>query len=630
MCGFIGFSSSFNFLKYKSRLKRASELIVHRGPDAEGLFFSENSKIGFAHRRLSIIDIDSRSNQPFISDCGRFSIVYNGEIYNFSAIKSLLLKKGYKFKTHSDTEVLLYAYIEYGKKILLKLNGIFAFAIYDSFSDSLFIARDRFGIKPLYYFQDKDEIVFSSEIKPISYLIGKKNKINKKALFFHTKYIFNPLNETIFSGIKKLDPGYLINISTNNQLNVEQWYKPSFKKNSNYSYTDALKKFEKIFKDSIHSQLITDVKLGAFLSGGLDSSSIVYFMREEIDKFPLYTIDTNFSNEDGFVDDLPYAIKLAKKFKLELNIIKIKPDDFIADLEKIVEYIEEPLADPAALNTFHICKKAKKDSVKVLLSGTGGDDILAGYRRHFSMKYFDTFNLFFKLLNFNNNKFFKSSNSFFRRLNKFQDIYDPDVNQRITNYFNWTDDKLLKNIFADNVYSKIFSKDFDSNILKTYLNNHFPNLSQLDKQLCLEQRFFLNDHNLLYTDRMSMANNIEIRVPFLNHDLVNFTNSIDDKFKINSFKTKYILKEFMKDKLPDYIVNRKKTGFGLPIRSWIKKEFRPIINEYLSEKNIKQQGIFNYNGIRDVIKDNQSGLRDSSYLIFSLIFFQIWYKKFFE
>lgn len=621
MCGFIGFSSSKNYKKYKRRLKKASDFLIHRGPDADGSFFSKNLKVGFAHKRLSIIDIDPRSNQPLSSECGRYSIVYNGEIYNFQSIRSDLIKKGYKFKTCSDTEVLLNAYIEYGKDVLLIINGMFAFAIYDSKEDSLFVARDRFGIKPLYYFLDDSEILFSSEIKPLNYLIAKKNKINEMALYLHTKYLFNPSDETIFSDIKKLPPGSLI-ITVNNKCMIEKWYQPSFQKEKNLNKNEVYEKFEKLLKKSVHSQLNSDAKLGAFLSGGLDSSSIVYFMREELENFPIYSIDTNFSNEDGFENDLFFAEKLAKDFKLDLKVLKIQPIDMINGLEQIVNIIEEPLADPAALNTYHICKEAKSDGVKVLLSGTGGDDILGGYRRHFSMKYLDKFTYLLKHINFKKIFLLKNSSPLLRRIEKLQKIYNLDVNQRIVNYLNWVDDDDLVTYFNDDSF---ITKE---NILKDYLKQEFSKACPLDKQLALEQRFFLNDHNLLYTDRMSMANNIEVRVPFLDHELVNFTNSIDQNFKIKNFNMKHILKEVMLNKLPSYIINRKKTGFGLPIRKWIKKELRPIIEDFLSEKAIKEQRIFNYKQIKFILRENQLEHKDYSYLIFNLLFFQIWYRNF--
>ena len=530
MCGIFGFLVSkrnINKLNLENLLKDSCKSLAHRGPDGAGTYLHHNSNysIGLAHTRLSIIDLSESSNQPMFSHDKKISITYNGEIYNFLELKKILKDKGYIFQNSSDTEVLINLYLEFGIDMLTKINGIFAFGIWDQDKKTLFLARDSFGVKPIFFNIQNNEYFFSSEIKALVNLRNISSSLNNKIFENYLTYIWSPGEETPFQNIKSFKPGEAMLVKEGKIL--KKWiysYLPVFKKkiSKKMSSRDAVYGVKKYLNESVSKQVISDAPIGAFLSGGLDSSAIVASAQKFIPNLKCFTIDIEDGNERGTVDDLYYAKKVANKLNVSLETIKINSSRMANDIEFMIKSLDEPIADPAALNVYYISRAAKEQGIKVLLSGTGGDDIFTGYRRHYA--YLNDY-----LLNWLPNSFksilqktsgmFSQNYVLTRRINKLLSGIDLNNNERLLNYFRWIQREDLKKLYTPEFNQLI--KDSDPSIeMQDFLNDLPMQTSKLDQMLGLEQRYFLPDHNLLYTDRMSMAAGVEVRVPFLDKDLV--------------------------------------------------------------------------------------------------------------
>lgn len=626
MCGLVGFSGNFS----AESLNKSVLSLSHRGPDNKGIEYIKKHNIGLGHTRLSILDLSIEGKQPMFSTNGNI-IIYNGEIYNYKSLKNELINDGFKFKSQTDTEVILYLYEKYGVELIKYLNGIFAFAIYDNKLNKIFITRDNFGVKPLYYYLNENGIIFASEIKAITNFVDfSKDQIFKKSIRNHLTYLFNPSKNILLNNLKKLSPGEYMIIHNGKIEKNKNWFNLAKR---NITYIKPPKNFKKIFAlkfdEAVQRQMISDVPVGALLSGGLDSSAIVAFASQINNQLPCFTIANQFDNIDGFVDDLPYARRVAKIFKLPLFEVEIKPSDLIENLYKTVSILEEPLADPAALNVLFISQLAKSKGVKVLLSGTGGDDILTGYRRHTAIK-------FGKFLNYLPNfsikfinkfsKFSNFSNPSIRRFYKLFDNLNYKKEEQIINYFKWTDGHTI-NLLLKEADKLDINND---NEMKNFLNLTNNKLSMLEKMLLIEKRFFLADHNLLYNDKMSMASGIELRVPFLDIEFEKFCSTIPLNYKQKLFTNKWILKKSMEDFLPKDIIYRNKTGFGAPIRKWVKNELKEFIKDILSEQSVNKRNLFNYNHLQKMITDNLDNKIDASYTIFSILCIEIWFQIFID
>tara|TARA_Y100000768_G_C23971881_1_gene680975 strand:- start:1156 stop:2424 length:1269 start_codon:yes stop_codon:yes gene_type:complete len=386
----------------------------------------------------------------------------------------------------------------------------------------------------------------------------------------------------------------------------------------------------KKLENAVSKQMIADVPVGCFLSGGLDSSTVAYFASKINPNIQCYVIKI-IGSDSIFNEDLKYAMIITKALKLKLHVVEVNAYLMAKDLEKMIYDLEEPIADPSALYVKYISAVARSHGIKVLLSGIGGDDIFSGYRRHLTINLYK----YFKLIPFNLFIFFRKIllNKYLitkmRRLYKLIFSYDKNLNQQIINLFTWIDSDNLKLIFK-NKYSNIVKIDKENNPFDNYLKNFEQETNYLSKILSVEQRFFLTEHNLIYNDKMSMSESVEVRVPFLEDELVNFVNSIPYFYKIRYFNSKWILKQTMLNYLPKSIIFRKKVGFGAPIRTWIKKDLKHLVNELLSEKNIKKRGIFEYSAIKKLIDKNNQGLIDASYSILSLMCIEIWLRKFYD
>ena len=625
MCGLIGYSGNF----LKGDLTSGLAKIDHRGPDDSGTFFDDINQIGLGHCRLSIQDLSPLGHQPMITEDGLITLVFNGEIYNFKDLREELVEKGYKFKGNSDTEVLLKMYLEMGTKMLLKLNGIFAFAIYDSRSNITFIAKDRFGIKPLYFSQTPEGFAYSSEIKGLLDLVSNEKEIDFESLNRYSSFMWCPGEGTPLKNIKKLLPGEALFVQNGKILKRWTWFNlPIFRtKKLKLSQNEAVKGTKKFLKQAVQRQLISDVPVGAFLSGGLDSSSIVAMAKLEKPDIQCFTIETTGGVEDGMTDDLPYAKKAANFLDVDLNVISIDSKKMCDDIVCMVQQLDEPLSDPAAFNLRYISQLAREQGIKVLLSGAGGDDLFTGYRRHHAIALDKYWNWAPQIVRKGIEQITSNldqRNVNYRRVTKLFDGAGLDRDERLANFFIWSKQANLV---------KLFNKDFKNDFIKTrpvqpMLDFLFPlskkSIKPLDKMLALEQRFFLTDHNLNYTDKMSMSTSVEVRVPFLDNDLVEFSQKIPLNLKQKNGQGKWILKKSMEDYLPKEIIYRPKTGFGAPLRHWIRNDLKELIGDILSYESINKRGFFNAKAVQEMISFNNQGKIDASYTIFSILCIEIW------
>jgi len=606
--------------------------LSHRGPDFSN--FIKKNNIFMGHTRLSILDLSKTGNQPMVSNDKNYIMVYNGEIYNHIEVREKLILKGYIFRGTSDSETLLNSWIEWGKNCLKLLNGIFAFGIYDIKRKKLYIARDRFGVKPQYFYHCGNTIAFSSEIKTFLNIKNFNSEIEPNALVNYLTFLWSPGEITMYKNIKKILPG------TISELDLE---KMSFKSskfflepesNDYWDYTekDWVKIIDEKLNQAVERQMLSDTPIGYFLSGGLDSSLLVAMARTQFPskKIECFTIDQfRGSNQKGYSDDLPFAKKVSEFLDINLNVIYDRAM-WVDFFDKMIWHLDEPQADLAPINVSKISKQAKLMGIKVLIGGAGGDDIFSGYRRHMAAIFNDKINLLPKpILSIISKTIhsFSSSNHIFRRMKKLTRDWDKGSNQQLMGYFNWLPNELtISKIFSNKVYNEVKNYDpynYGLNILSSKTNSQL-----IDKLLMLEQKTFLIDHNLNYTDKLSMLHGVEARVPYLDNDLVELTTHIPQNFKIRKGISKYILKKVAEKYLPDDVIYRSKTGFGAPLDDLLESDFKFIIQKYLNEKKIKEDNIFNHKTISEILNKNKQGDVSYNYNILSLLSIQSWLKQF--
>lgn len=621
MCGIVGYINCENSFDLG--------LIAHRGPDSQGIF--EDGVVRLGHTRLSILDPTEHSNQPFKSACGNYVLVFNGEIYNHGELRNRLEYDAWV--TTSDTETVLLALIELGSEAINLFNGIFSFAFYDLKSKELIIARDRFGVKPLYYGFSNNSLVFSSELKALmKWEYIESENLDYKALENYIRFLYSPGERSPLKSVQKLLPGKLLKIGWDGDLLCKdirtyvENYVPRF---SNGNEETIIKNLSLTLEAAVRRQLLADVPIGFFLSGGLDSSLIVAIVRKLNPdlRIKCFTIDTReFSNSEGFDDDLHYAKMVAKYLDVDLEIIP-SSSDILKDFDKVVWHLDEPQADIAPLHVYNIAKHARELGFKVLIGGTAGDDLFSGYRRHkvfynlSCIKYiprfiFNFFGYFLKTLPLSNK-------STLRRIKKLNDSLSERGLDLIFSLYEWIPFRKSIDLFkTDNVQFHRFPHFYKLS------NSSSSDEFTLSDMLHLERKTFLVDHNLNYTDKMGMAAGVEIRVPFLDNDLVRFSESIPDGLKMKNGQPKYILKKVAESYLPNEIIYRKKSGFGGPVRKWISNDLSNRIASDLGKIHIDQQGIFNSAKISKLVDDNKSGRIDAAYPIWALLSIQSWLKQF--
>lgn len=634
MCGIVGiFDKKPDQLVDLTELRRAIDVIDHRGPDESGIYIDESGRLGFGHTRLSIIDLSPTGSQPMFSDEKSTVIVFNGEIYNFIELAEELRGDGVSFRGNSDTEVLLHLYQKYGTKMLSYLNGIFAFAIWDRLQETLFVARDAVGVKPLYYCEDEEGFTFSSEIKAIRSLNQDLRSLDHTAVNQYMSFIWSPGERTLFSKVKKLSPGTALLVKSGSIAKKWNWYELPAKRNIDIDKgktKDLIKETVSHLRVAVHSQLVADVEVGAFLSGGLDSSAVIAMAKEKNPNIHCFTISG--AGGEGMVDDLAYAKKVAAYLDVPLSVIDISPDQMLADLETMIYHLDEPLADPAALNVMYISKLARENGIKVLLSGAGGDDLFTGYRRHYALmleRWWSWLPQRFRHGLSQTTSKLDKNNLIGRRLAKVFAGAGSDSSSRLINYFRWIASDELEALYTED-FKEVIKENAAEKPISAFINELPSDISPLTKMLAIDQRFFLTDHNLTYTDKMAMAVGVEVRVPFLDTRLVEFAATIPDHLKQRGRCGKWILKKSMEPYLPRDVIYRPKTGFGAPLRLWLKNELRDQLRSMLSTENLQRRGLFDPQATQSLIDRNEKGQVDSSYTLFSMMCIEMWCRHFLD
>ncbi len=627
MCGIFGVIAN-----YDEKYIKSIDQISHRGPDSFGYYRQENLFLG--HTRLSIQDLSENGNQPMYSADGRYVIIFNGEIYNHNDLRKELLSD-VTFKSTGDTETVLYGFIKYGHKILNKLNGIFAFAVYDKINDTIFIARDQFGVKPLYYYKEDNKFIFGSELKTFLN-IGIKKDLLHTALLNYVRFLWSPGEDTPFKYVKKLLPGFYITFKINdfNNATPSKYYNYAAQDiEYNLSENQLIDELEKLLLKAVDRQMISDVPVGFFLSGGLDSSLLVAMARKLYPNrnIQCFTIDVGNNNarQEGFADDLFYAKKVAEKLNVDLNIVKTDLE-VVKLFDKMVWHLDEPQADAAPLNVFKIASLAREKNIKVLIGGAAGDDLFSGYRRHQVLRFekaIENTPIFLRRFIRKLTQLLPSNVPFFRRMQKFTYNLNKSTLERQLGFFEWLPFDESFSLFTSNSKKKM--QDFQPFQYFIKLQEDLPvQISNLDRMLYWELKTFLVDHNLNYTDKMSMAVGVEARVPYLDYDVVSFTRKIPPALKMHNNEVKYILKKVAERYLPHDVIYRSKTGFGAPVRQWITKDLSQLIEQRLSKEQLKKRDIFDADKVWKLIEANKLGNIDASYSIWALLAIESWLIQF--
>ena len=630
MCGILGCFGAFDTNALKSGLLALN----HRGPDDSGLHVDKTAGIGLGHTRLAVIDLSPLGRQPMLSGDGQVVLTFNGEIYNFKALRKELEAKGHVFRGQSDTEVLLNLYLDQGEAMLSRLNGIFAFALWDGRKGALLVARDGLGVKPLYYAESPQGFAFASEIKALLPLLPPGRELDVASLHRYLGFLWCPGDGTPIRSVRKLQPGEAIVVRQGRIVRRWTWYQlPGFGvKAAASGERDWIAATASHVRQAVHRQMVADVPVGAFLSGGLDSSAVVAFARELNPELRCFTIEVVGGQEAGATDDLPYARRVAEHLGVPLDVVTIDAGRMAQDLEGMVAQLDEPLADPAPLNVLYISRLARQQGMKVLLSGAGGDDLFTGYRRHHALRLERWWRWLPGEVRAGLDKAamrLDRRRVWSRRLAKLFNGAGLDGDASIANYFLWAREADLFALYTPEVQAQLRATRA-AQPLVDFLEAAPVGLSRLERMLLLEQRFFLADHNLIYTDKMSMAAGVETRVPFLDLDLVEFAARMPSEYKQRGGTGKWVLKQAMAPYLPHEVIYRPKTGFGAPLRRWMKNELREVLGDLLSAESLKRRGLFDPVAVRRIIAADDAGRADASYTLLSLLCIEIWCRRFID
>lgn len=614
-------------------LKKSCDSIFHRGPDDSGTEVFDRAFLGF--RRLAIIDLSQNGHQPMRDDSGRYWIIFNGEIYNFLDIKKDLIARGYSFRSGSDTEVILNGYIAFGSKIVSVLEGMFSFIIYDKKQHTFFAARDRMGKKPMLIYQNGESTFLFSELKQILNVPGFDKEVNYSGIKNYLTYGSFSQPATIFQSVTCLPPGHFLTIEEG-ELKIEMYWQPDFSLQSNVSYHDAKDQIRYLVEGAVRKRMISDVPLGAFLSGGIDSSIIVGLMR----KFASGTVKTfsiSYADSNPSFDESVFANLIAKRFETDHHVIEISPANVTTELDRIIWNMDQPSCD--AINTYFVSKSARQ-GVTVALSGVGADELFAGYST-------------FKFVNLANQiRKSKTQTSNYNRIvtDLFQNL-PPSISASwklrgaftLLGAFPRTIDRynLIKQIYYPSDTNRLLSEMVHSliyNLNDSVIKKYFDTTStDLQKISSVETCHYLINTLLRDTDVMGMAHSLEIRAPFIDHYLIEFASTLPDNFKIQNLSTKLILKDAFVDILPEDVIKRKKMGFAFPLAIWLKKgNLKEIVEETLSEESVQKRGWLNPVAVRKQ-KQNFFNIRNETpnsfqayQRVWTLVVLELWARRFLD
>ncbi|MDE3259273.1 MAG: asparagine synthase (glutamine-hydrolyzing) [Gemmatimonadota bacterium] len=627
MCGIAGILDFDDPKMRRDRIKRMTDAIAHRGPDDEGIYVA--GKIGLGHRRLAIIDLSDHGAQPMANEDETVWITFNGEIYNYLEIRTNLQHRGHSFRSNSDTEVIVHAYEEWGIDSLKYLNGMFAFGLWDERLQRLWLVRDRLGIKPLFYCHMPNCIIFGSEIKAILAVERVRRTISLEALAYYLALNYTPAPHTLFLNIFQLLPGHYITVDESGRIQDVEYWDLVYDESENLGEEEYVRQLNELLEDAVRLRLASDVPYGAFLSGGLDSSGIVYWMsRNTRDRIRTFSIGFE---EESF-NELPYAQLVANSIKAHHREYVLTADSAYR-LPQMVWHSEEPTADSSMVPVYFLAEKAR-EFVKMVLCGDGADELLAGYETYqayflhrlfriipkwlqqrvlrpfvYSLPMSDTkFGWVTRARRFIDGAEFSSEDAHATR----RMILNADARHNLLSQMSDNPE-----IYADvvDLYRGLFART----------NASHP----LNRMLYVDTRFYLPNDMLVKMDRMTMSHGLEARVPYLDHRLVEFLASVPANMKLKWFYCKkYLLKESLKGKIPDTILSRTKQGLNIPNARWIRKELKPFVTDHLSCSSIRKIGLFNDATVEQLLAEHFEGKSDNSHQIWCLLTFVIWWRQF--
>ena len=625
ICGTVGRAES-------GELRAMASSMAHRGPDGDGIrAFTGELPAGLGHRRLAIIDPSPAGAQP-MGFADRWWITYNGELYNFPELRRELEARGERFETQCDTEVVLRLYAADGPAMLERLNGIFAFAIWDDSEQRMFLARDRLGVKPLYYTQVDGTFAFASELRALLPLVGTP-ALDEAALADYLTFGWIPQPRTGFRQIAKLSPGHAA-IYGRDGLRVWQYwdlaYAPEERPEAEWS-----RLVRECVDESVRRQMLSDVPLGAFLSGGVDSSAVVASMRAE-GRPSTYAVGFSQSDlaYDIVPDDMPYARRVAADFDTDHHEEILRPD-VLELLPKIVWHLEEPLADPAAISTYLICKSSS-EQMKVMLSGVGGDEVFGGYPRYLAWRIAGVLDAFpavaVRLAERGARPFARPGKPGRlrgprRNLWKFLKAAELPPAERHLSFLSYYSDGELRSLLAPDVGAAVDGHDPRAAMRDYYERGTGDAFSHL---LYVDAKTFLPCLNLAYTDKMSMAASVEVRVPLLDDEIVALAARIPSSLKLRRWQRKYVFKKSQEEVLPKDIIWRRKAGFGAPVRSWMEQDLAPLLDDLLSEGTLKRRGFVNPANVADMRRANSAGHGDYGIQLYGLLSLELWARTFLD
>jgi asparagine synthase (glutamine-hydrolysing) len=605
------------------QIKKMTDLIAHRGPDDDGVFI--DGCIGLGNRRLAIVDLSPAGHMPMSDGSKKIWITYNGEIYNFLELKTELEKLGVKFHSHTDTEVIIELYKKHGTDCLKFLRGMFAFAIWDSEKKTLFAARDRIGKKPFKYYLDSHCFIFASELKSIFANSEVKKEPDPEAIDEYLTYQYVPHPKTGFKNIYKLEPGHFIVIQ-NGKLEKHKYWDLDYKAQENLSEAEWKRQIENKLTESIKLRLISDVPLGAHLSGGIDSSVVVALMAK-ISSTPVKTFSIGFQESD--YNELPFARMVAQKYKTDHQEFIVEPNA-INILPKLAYHYEEPYADSSALPTWYLSELTRKH-VTVALNGDGGDENFAGYSRYNAMKLYKLLAMIpakNALAEVNRMLYGATTLKIFRKGQRFLSSYSGKPVDFYRNIIDYLDQKDKDQIYTDDFKHGVAHSSWNSFIDQYYNSNHASNW--LDKILYTDIKTYLPDDLLVKVDIASMAHSVEVRSPFLDHEFMEMTARIPSDLKLKGKNKKYILKQLAYDLLPRECIDRPKQGFGVPLEHWFRGNLYDYLQTNLLDEKFIRLGWFKRPGIQKLIDDHKSHKQNNANQLWALLMLRTWYQTWFE
>jgi asparagine synthase (glutamine-hydrolysing) len=641
MCGICGMAGCVD----AELLARMTEIIRHRGPDDGGTFVSDDGCAGLGNRRLAIIDLSPAGHMPMRTPDGALSITYNGEVYNFHELRDALEQRGYRFRSGSDTEVVLYAYDAYGVESFRRLNGMFALAIWDARRRELVLARDRFGVKPLYYAQIGDDLVFGSEVKSLLLDPRVPRALDPEGLHFFLSHLWVPGPGSIFTGVRKLQPGHVLRWR-DGRVTVEPYWEIAWPEDARESAGDLARELRVLLERAVERHLIADVPLGLFLSGGLDSTTLLA-LATRLTGAPVDAYTIAFRGEDARLEqaggeDERYAERAAQHFDARFHRIQVDPD-IVNLLPRVLWHLDIPIADPAAIATLLIAQAARPD-VTVLLSGQGADEVFGGYRVHLGDRFARPVAL---LPGAVRRGVLAPALAALRANAEYIPGVHPGLALAAHRYFDkvlagaalspeeryifnrsyYTQDELLA-LYAPERRAQMAA--FDGGARHRAYFAEVPHAHFVNRMLHVDLKTFLPELNLAYGDKLSMAASVEMRVPFLDYAVVDFMTRVPAGMKIRGLTGKWLLRRAVADIVPAEVLRRRKAGFGAPIRRWLGHELAPLLGDLLSVETVRARGLFDPAAVRGLVERHRSGAEDNTYRLWALLTLELWQRMFID